>query len=100
MSTRRLNPPNDDRPVLSQDVEFLRFLSERQADAQRDADRCQHDIETWLAQIDSKRAEQSEHLRIVEACTAGIGITTRANRPAPEITTSRLEEEVHAPDPA
>ena len=85
--SRRLNPPDEDRPVLSQDMEFLRFLSERQADAQRDADRCQHDIDTWMAQIDAKRTEQTEHLRIVEACTAGLAINNRAQRPAPELTT-------------
>lgn len=74
------------RESLQQDVEFLRFLAERQADAQRDADRCQTEVDTWMEMIDSKRREQAENLRIVEACVAGLAINNRINRPAPQLT--------------
>lgn len=89
---RRINASTEDRPALQQDVEFIRFLTERLADAQRDADRCQSDIDTWMAQIDSKRREQAEHLKIAEACTAGIGINDRSLRPAPQILEHEMEK--------
>ncbi len=85
-NTRSLTTPGEDRSSLAQDVEFLRFLAERKADEQRNADRCQADIDTLMAQVDSKRREQSEHLNIVEACEAGLGINDRAARPAPQLT--------------
>jgi hypothetical protein len=84
--------PNDDRSTLAHDVEFLRFLSERLADSQREADRCQHDIDTLMAQVDSKRREQAEHLNIVDACTAGLKIADRSTRPAP-VLAPHVEDE-------
>ncbi len=80
MTRRMLNDTS--REALAQDVEFNRFLQERSADAQRDADRLQSEIETLMMQLDSKRREQGEHLNIVEACQGGLSRTTR---PAPKL---------------
>lgn len=90
--SRRLNAPTEERSSLAQDVEFLRFLTERLADAKRDSDRCQNDIDTWMEQIESKRREQSEHMRIIDACQAGIGINDRSLRPAPQILEHEMEK--------
>lgn len=79
------NQITDDRPGLAQDREFLRFLQERMADEQREADRLQNEIETLLAQADVKRREQDERLNIVAACAAGIAINDKAQRPAPTL---------------
>lgn len=79
------NQITDDRPGLAQDREFLRFLQERMADEQREADRLQNEIETLLAQVDVKRREQDERLNIVAACAAGIAINDKAQRPAPTL---------------
>lgn len=83
---RRLNPPGEERSNLANDVEFLRFLEQRKADAQRECDRLQSEIETHLEQVTAKRQEQGEYMTIVEACAAGLGVTDRSNRPAPTLT--------------
>lgn len=77
------NQITDERSALAMDREFIRFMTERQADEQREADRLQHEIETLLAQADAKRQEQTERLNIVAACAAGIAINDKASRPAP-----------------
>lgn len=79
--------PPDTRPSVPQDLAFQRFLTERRADAQRDADRLQSEIDQLLEQVDSKRREQAEHLNILDACEGGMTVHAKANRPAPTITT-------------
>lgn len=88
-SARRTSVTNqsDERSTLAHDAEFLRFLGERLADEQREADRLQSEIDGLMAQVDSKHREQSERLNIVDACRAGIELTGNANRHAPQITT-------------
>lgn len=81
-SRRSLTNQGDDRSTLAHDVEFLRFLQERLADSQREADRCQHEVDTLMAQVDGKRREQAEHLNIVDVCTAGLKIADKSTRPA------------------
>ncbi len=87
-SPRRPSATNssDDRSLLRHDVEFQRFLTERQADEQREADRLQHEIDTLLEQVDCKRREQAERLNVIDACMAGLGINDKTNRPAPTLT--------------
>lgn len=91
MPSRSINQPSESRTALAQDVEFVRFLNERLADSQRDADRCQSDIETLMAQVEAKRREQGEHLNIADACRAGIQIADRSLRPAPQLTPRSAE---------
>lgn len=86
--TRHLPTDDTARPSLAQDTVFIKFLAERRADAQRDAERLQGEIDLLTAQIEGKRDEQTEHMRIVAACTAGLEVANRENRPAPELTTS------------
>ncbi len=93
---RRLNPPGEERSNLANDVEFLRFLEQRKADAQRESDRLQSEIETHLEQVSAKQREQGEYLTIVDACTAGLGVADRSNRPAPTLSPHIAE----APQPA
>lgn len=92
--TRRINAPSEERSNLSMDVEFYRFLGERKADSQRDADRLQGEIETLLCQVDSKRREQDEHLNIVQACADGLA---RQTRPAPTLTPREAATPINGP---
>lgn len=94
MNRPRLNPPGEERSNLANDVEFLRFLEQRRADAQREADRLDAECETHLEQVAAKRREQGEYLTIVEACVAGLGVSNRASRPAPVLSPSARVEEL------
>lgn len=77
--------PSDTRPSVPQDQAFQRVLTERRADAQRDADRLQSEIDALLEQVDSKRREQAEHLNVVDACDRGLDVRARASRPTPQL---------------
>lgn len=98
-TTRRL--PHDDttRSSLTQDTVFVKFLAERLADARRDAERLQGEIDLLFAQIEGKRAEQAEYLRIVEMCDAGLDVTRRENRPAPELAPRQTDPALSQADP-
>lgn len=94
MMSNRRQLDSTTRENLAQDQEFLRFLQERKADAQRDADRLQSEIETLMCQVDSKRREQAEHLNIVMACDGGLAKQTR---PAPSLTPRVAAMTIEAP---
>lgn len=89
-------PTADSRAsLLRQDIEFMRYMTERRADAEREADRCQHEIDTMMASIEAKRLEQDEYLRIVDACSAAGAVIE--GRPAPKLTGKKEEAQVEAP---
>lgn len=89
MSRKDLSTDNvtNARTTLDQSVEFRRWIDNKRADAQRSSDRIQAEIETLLAELDSKRTEQREQDEIVTRCDAALTIDMKANRPAPKLTT-------------
>ena len=97
--TRRLPTDDTARPSLAQDTVFIKFLAERRADAQRDAERLQGEIDLLTAQIEGKRDEQTEHMRIVDMCDAGLDVTRRENRPAPELAPRQTDPALSQADP-
>lgn len=74
------------RTALDQSVEFRRWLDNKRADAVRASDRIGTEIDTLMAELDTKRIERREQDEIVARCDAALTIDLSAKRPAPKLT--------------
>lgn len=75
------------RTSLDQSVEFRRWLDNKRADAVRASDRIGTEIDTLMAELDTKRVEQRELDEIIARCDAALTIDLSAKRQAPALTT-------------
>lgn len=90
---KSINAVSNIRENLDQSVEFRRFLTGKKSDASHESEKLEHEIETLLAEIDSKRKEQGEQDDIVARCDAALTIDVTPNRPAPQLSPKTEEQQ-------